>query len=188
MSRLVLINPASERLLTLEQAKSHCKCQHDAENELFLDWIKSAEAYCQKYADRVLLTSTWRWISSQFPCTGKAIDLKIAPVQSISSVSYTNTAGTLVSLPAQDYQLEPDEFAPMLWEGVDASWPATQQGNVSAVTVELVAGFSSRDLVPLQFKQAMYLIIGDWYVHRDMTRIHQEANHLLDQVAIERYV
>lgn len=188
MSRIVLVNPASERLLTLEQAKSHCKCQHDAENDLFLDWIKAAEAYCQKYSDRVLLTSTWQWIGSQFPESGKPIDLGISPVQSISSVIYTDTDGNQVTMAAEDYQLEPTEYAPMLWEGVEASWPATQDWNVSAVTVELVAGWTNRDLVPWQFKQAASLLIGEWYISRDMSRIPDAVHHLLDQVSMDRYV
>jgi uncharacterized phiE125 gp8 family phage protein len=195
MGRLVLITPAAERLVTLDQAKAHCRCQHDAENDLFVDWIKSAEAYCQSYTNRALLTSTYRWIDTGFPCKGKAIDFLISPVQQITGVDYVDAEGNAAALSSGDYQLEAHNMYSKLWEGVGTCWPSTQVGNVSAVTVELIAGYTSKELVPVQFKQAMLLIIGQWYANRSEIIVGTivatppiAANRLLDQVAAERYL
>lgn len=199
MGRLVLVTPATATLLSLEQAKLHCRCQHDAENDLFLEWIKSAEAYCREYTQRALLNSTYRWIGCEFPRDNYGVDapldLLISPVQSITSVSYVDADGEDQELDEDEYQLEAGVIAPKLWPGVDCSWPVTQAGNVSAVTVELQAGYTSLDLVPAQFKQAMRLIIGQWYKQREEIVMGTivatppiAAHRLLDQVLSERYV
>lgn len=192
MPRLVLITPATERLLTLAQAKAHCRVQNDLEDELFTGWIKSAEDYCQSYTSRAMLTSTYRWIGSEFPTDDAgedaAIDLGISPVQGIVSVGYVDESGDSQTLDAEDYQLDPQEIAPKLIPGVESSWPVTQSGNVSAVTVDFLAGYTSKALVPGQFSQAMLLIVGGWYKNREDQTIPEAANRLLDQVISERYV
>ena len=191
MGRTELITASTTRLLTLEQAKLHCRCQHDAENDLFHGWIKAAEAFCQQHTQRALLTSTWRWIGPEFPTLDDEdapIELGVSPIQSISSVTYFDTEGDEIELDAEDYQLEARIIAPRLYPGVDVSWPATQAGRIDAVTVEMVAGYTSLDLVPAQFTQAALLMIGEWYVNRETTQIPEAAIHLLNQVLSERYV
>jgi uncharacterized phiE125 gp8 family phage protein len=190
MGRLVLVTPATSRLITLDQAKLHCRCQHEAENDLFVGWIKSAEAYCQSYTSMALLTSTWRWIGSEFPTLDDEdapIDLLIGPVQSISSVSYVDRNAVDQVLATDEYQLE-NGLVPKLYPGVDDTWPATQAGNVSAVTVQMIAGYTDANLVPAQFSQAILLIVGAHYMNRENPEIPQAANRLLDQVIAERYV
>jgi len=192
MGRLVLISANNERLVTLDQAKKHCRCQNNLEDELFTGWIRSAEAYCQSYTSQAVLTSTWQWIGSEFPVDDDGnddfIDLGIGPVQSVNFISYVDADGDDQEMTEDEYQLDPQEIAPRIVPGIGQSWPATEDGNVSAVIVEFIAGYTSKDLCPAQFSQAMLLIIGGWYKNREDQSIPDAANRLLDQVLSERYV
>lgn len=194
MGRIDLITAASDRLVTLDQAKLHCRCQSNLENDSFIKWIAAAEEYCQAYTGRALLTSTWRWTGSEFPRRG-GLDLLISPIQSITLVTYVDAAGDEQTLDAADYQIEAQLIAPKLWPGVDSPWPVTQCRNIAAVKVNLIAGYTAKELVPAQFTQAMLLIIGQWYKQREEIVVGTIVNtpplaaeRLLDQVASRRYV
>lgn len=188
MGRLVLITANASRLLTVAQAKAHCRCQNDAENDLFTGWIQAAFDYCQRYTSRAILTSTWQYIDCGFPADDEPIDLLISPVQSITSIEYVDTDADDQTLDDEDYQLDAQDIAPKIYVGPESSWPLTQLGKVSAVTVEFIAGYTSIALVPAQFGQAMLLIIGNWYKNREDPGIPAAANYLLDQLICERYV
>ena len=189
MARVELVTPSSTRLLTVEQAKLHCRCQNNLEDSAFSDWIKSAEAYVQDYTRRALLSSTWQWIGEEFPTLDgedAPIDLLISPVQSIVSVTYSDENGDEQTLETDEWQLE-GGLVPKLYPGIVDEWPATEAGNVAAVTVVMTAGYASTDLVPAQFTQAMKLLVGEWFVNRDVTSIPAAVHALLDQVVSERY-
>jgi len=188
---LECINPASQSLLTVEQAKLHCRVQHSGEDAAFVDLIKAAEDFCRIHTSRVSLSSTWRLTLPCFP-EDDAIDLEISPVQSIVSVSYTDTDGDEQEL--EDYQLEKSIIVPRLWPAVGESWPATEEGNRNAVVVEFLAGYDDISKVPAQFAQAMKLMVGQWFAYREeiipgsVTTPPIAAIRLLNQVKSERYV
>jgi len=192
MPRVELVTPANSRLITLDQAKQHCRCQHDAENDLFTGWIKAAEDFVQDYTNRALMTSTWQWIGDCFPSdedgADDAIDLIIGPVQSVASMTYTDVDGVEQTLDAEDYQFQAHPISPKLWPGVDSSWPWTQGEKIDAVRINLIAGYASAERVPARFSQAMLLLIGEWFEKREETSIPDAVYHLLDRLKAERYV
>lgn len=117
--------PASEPV-SLEEAKRHLRVDHDSDDELITGFIVAARWLIEAWTARVLVTQTLLWTMSQDPPSGalpllpmpllilpviltapqvmnKPLELPRSPVQSITSVTQTDTDGTLHTLDAGDY-------------------------------------------------------------------------------------
>lgn len=89
---------------------------------------------------RRLITQTVELVLDEFPTDD--VDLLLPSVQSITSVIYTDTAGSTQTLSASKYALD-SENTPCWLLPVDP-WPATYDG-ANAVRIRYVAGYGAAD-------------------------------------------
>ncbi|WP_455918848.1 head-tail connector protein [Ensifer canadensis] len=85
-----------------------------------------------------------------------------APVSTVSSIKYIDTAGAEQTLADTVYELRNDELEVEIVTKYGQQWPAIQPG--SRITVTAVVGYSD---APAAVKQAMLLYIGDAYENRE---------------------
>ena len=123
---------------------------------------------------RSLVTQTWDLTLHDFP-RADSIRLPLPPVQSITSVKYIDTDGVEQTFAASKYSLSADtHWRARVDLGFDESWPGTRCVP-DAVTVRFVAGYSAtsdsppdlRANVPRPIRQALLLMIGHLYEHRE---------------------
>lgn len=132
------------------------------EDSVILDRIKSATDLIERFTDRILCSQTWEIKLDCFPAW--EIQLPKGPWQSITSVKYYNTAGTLTTLASTGYLL--DDYGGRLSPAVDEEWPATQD-RMNAVEVRWLAGFGATAAsVPIAFKDALITCVLDWIENR----------------------
>lgn len=132
-----------------------------SEDDLILDRIKSATELVEPFSDRILLSQTWEMRFDRFY---DVIRLVMGPWQSITSVKYYSTAGTLTTMDSSDYLF--DDASGRLTPAVNESWPATQN-RIAAVQVRFLSGFgAAATSVPALFKDAVILTVLDWLENR----------------------
>jgi uncharacterized phiE125 gp8 family phage protein len=110
-----ITGPASEPV-TLAVAKAHLRIDHDDENALIEDWIKSARELAEAHTGRRFVTQQVRVTLGAFPCDpDDIIRLPVGPVASVDSLTYTDEAGATQTLAADvEYQAWLDHNPPLL--------------------------------------------------------------------------
>ncbi len=180
MAYTVSTAPASEPVTTAE-AKLSLRVDHSEEDDLIDEYIQAAREYVEGFTNRGLMTQTIKQYYAAFPC---ALDLRFAPIQSVTSVKYYDGANVQQTLVLntdyyQDIITEPGQITP-----VD-SWPTTYT-RPDAVEVEFIAGYANAASVPAKIKQVMYLLIGEMYEVREnsVKRLPTAAEYLLNTVKV----
>lgn len=117
---------------------------------------------------RCLVTQTWDYSLDGFPAEDRPIRLPLAPVQSITSISYTDTAGASQTFASSKWSLSADkDWRPRIDLGYGEAWPSTRDVP-DAVTVRFVAGYGDADTdVPPAIRSALKILIGDLYAQRE---------------------
>lgn len=132
---------------------------------------------------RCLVTQEWDLTLDAFP-SGDCIALPLPPIQSVTSIVYTDTAGATQTLAADKYALSADRaWRPRVDIAWGESWPATRDVR-DAVTVRFVAGYASGNspedgsAVPGAILAAMKLLIAHWYEHREAVNVGNIVNDM----------
>ncbi len=94
------------------------------------------------------------------------------PLQSVSSITWLDTAGNLSTVPSSTYIVDTMSEPGRVALAYGQTWPSTStQGNsispVSGVTVTYVTGYASVTQVPASIKHAILLLVAAWYENRE---------------------
>jgi uncharacterized phiE125 gp8 family phage protein len=166
---LEVVTPPSGYVVTTAQAKTQCRIvpgvgdDDDAINDLILD----AQDYCEKLVPghRQFLAATYKAPCADFWSWDKPLYLPRPPLQSVGSVKYYDTSGTLTTLSSSLYVVRTPWRAPgSITRAPYQTWPAVQPDRRYPVEVTFTCGYTT---VPRTVQRAVLLLVGWWYVHRD---------------------
>lgn len=153
------------------------------EDTLLTRMLAACRKAIEGRVDRQFCTATWRMHMNRFPCE-RVIRLPRPPLQSVTSVKYYDTAGTLQTFDSASYRAlayrEPGQIA--LRDGY--TWPSTIS-EPDAVQIEFVAGYGAADDVDDRAKLAILSLIGTQYENREsivMSGAPVEVPHTLDSL------
>lgn len=162
--------PASEPV-TLAQAKAHLRVDHSDDDALISSLIKAGRAHLEeacavRFSARTNVT---------FKCDNfqDLLRLPEAPVSSIASITYLDTAGVTQTLSDSVYEFRGDGIEAVIVLKPDQTWPAKQLN--SRITVTASVGYST---APDAVTQALLLLIGVWYDNRASVTIGDAASEL----------
>lgn len=159
--------PAAGSLpVNIDDALTHLRVTDSAEDTLVRRLVMAAARVVERRLSRQLLTATWKLYLETFP---DEIELRILPVASVTSITYVDDAGTTQTLSASTYQTDitsPDRPA-RIWPAYGYTWPTLRADTLNAVTVTFTAGYGTADDVPETIKQAILLLAGHYYEHRE---------------------
>lgn len=128
------------------------------EDSVLTGCIIAARQEAEKQQGRQILEATYRLNLDRFPCG--IIYPTIFPITAVNHVKYLDTAGIQQTLDDDLYVFDAFRLTPK------ASWPNTYP-IINAVEIELVAGYESADDVPQATKQAILMLAGHYYEHRE---------------------
>ena len=163
--------------ITLATARLHLRLDTTGsppthpDDALVTNIIKTAREAVEDYTELTLGQTTYALALDEFPVN--AIELGTYPINSITSIIYTDTNGTLQTLSAGQYIFDsyskPSKIFPT------TTWPNTKQVP-NAVIVRFAAGFTdglspNEYPMPLALKQAMLLYIGELYENREAINV-----------------
>lgn len=144
--------------------------------------IAGARRYAEHYTGRSIGSQTLEIALDDFPLCGYPIELPQGPVTSLESVTYTDVAGGMQTLPSP--YLDDFSLPARVFPAYGTVWPATRDVP-NAVKVRYVAGAA----VEPQVKNAMLLHIdahysGNSYTAQQREGILKAVDALLDTVKV----
>ena len=167
---LSLVTAPTVEPLHLDEVKNHLKVDADltADDALIQGLIVAAREWAERYTRRALITQTWDLVLDGFPAV---IWVSKAPLQSITSITYTDSDGDSQTLSSSLYTVEtpagPTAQKGRIVPAYNEVWP-TVRSHINVVTVRFVAGYGDTwNDVPQSIRQAMLLVIGEVYERRE---------------------
>jgi uncharacterized phiE125 gp8 family phage protein len=155
----VVVAPAVEPV-TLAEAKIQCRVDDDdtSFDDDLNHLVKAARVHAEYYCGVYFATQTVRAQCDSFIDMAR---LPMAPVQSVSSIAYIDTAGDPQTVAAETFSLRQDAFEPAIRIKRGQTWPAIEIG--SRITLEAVVGGVPDDDV----RHAMKMLVAHWFVTRE---------------------
>ena len=177
--QLQTVTPPTTNAVALDVAKSHLRVVSDDDDTYIRDQLlPAAEQTIATLTRRQLMAATYRLHLDRFPLGSLPIVLPMAPLVDADSVavSYVDPDGNAATVDGCLVAAwkEPAEVVPP----IGTPWPATQYGRPGAVTVEYQAGHASQAAVPRPLIEAVLLLVGHWYEHRESVVVGTIASEL----------
>lgn len=176
MSSLTLITGPAIDPVSLGEAKAHLKFTSSEEDGLVAGYIIAARTHCEDHTSRVFMTQTWEMkLDANWPTVfdrptvspRTRILLPNPPAQSVTSITYIDTTGTLQTLAPSQYAFSKGDIFGFIEPAYGASWPAVRN-QLETITVRYVAGYgpSPGDL-PEPIRQAILFLVGHYAENRE---------------------
>ena len=101
-----------------------------------------------------------------------------APLQSVSSITYVDTAGATQTLATSEYVVDGATHIGRIYSAYGATWPAVRC-QPRAITVRFVCGYGGNPGdIPEPIRQAMLLLVGHWYENRETVNVDNSTSEL----------
>lgn len=143
------------------------KTGYATDDTLLTMLITAAREYCEQYTGRALATQTLEQMMDSFPDTDY-IELMKPPLQSVTSVKYTNSAGTETTMTlTTQYLVDSESNVGRIVLPYSVTWPTATMYTVNPIKIRYIAGYYASNLIPKSIKQAMLLLVGHWYANRE---------------------
>jgi len=175
---------ATELPLTIEQVRFHLRNEGMRfDDELLKAYIRAAAGYVERTYGLALLTQTIKQYHAEFPATNDTpLLLRVAPLASITSITYTDTAGATQTWSASEYTSGRLDLGGFVVPNINYTCPGSVAALPNAVTVTYTAGFGTKpSSIPAPVTQAMLLMVGDMYQRREdnVVSLPKASEHLL---------
>lgn len=164
--RLSLVTAPTELVVSVDEAKTSVRALTNVndEDELIATLIAAATDRIETITGRALLTQTWDLKLDRWPLG--AIDVPKPPLRSVTSITYVDAAGASQTWTSSLYQVSAPSGSTAdrgrIVPAYGQAYP-TLRPQMDAVTVRFSAGYGSNTSVPAALKQALLLLVGEWY-------------------------
>ena len=161
---------SSELPVTLEMARAHLRNEDlRYDDEYVSALIRAAAAGVEKNYGLALLTQTIRQTHSAFPATSDTpLLLRIAPLISVTSIGYIDSAGNTQTWSASEYASGHFDQTAFIIPKTGYSWPSGLAVRPDAVIITYQAGFGTKaSNVPADIRSALLLLVGYLYDNRE---------------------
>lgn len=175
LPHVVTAQPATEPVSAAEaKAQAHIEADDtDFDTELN-GYIAAARDHVEAYTGTKLVTQT---VSLRCSSWCDLERLPVAPLQSVTSVTYLDSDGVEQTLAASVYESVLVGLVPQIRLKPNQSWPAIRAVS-DAIRVVAVAGYGAASDVPKAVTQAMLLLIGDWFAAREDSIVGSIVNSM----------
>jgi uncharacterized phiE125 gp8 family phage protein len=158
----ITVAPAFEPVV-LADAKAAQRIDTSDEDALLATYLASARAIVEDRTGLKLATQTVKLRAWDFDCN--TFKLPIAPVQSVSSITYVDNDGATQTLSTDVYTTALYGLTPLVSLKYGQSWPSHRCG-LGNVVVTCVVGYAA-DAAPDALRQAIKLLFGDFNQYRE---------------------
>jgi uncharacterized phiE125 gp8 family phage protein len=119
--------------------------------------IKAAREAAQNYQNRAFFTQTWELTFDRFPCM--PIEIPLPPLQSITSVKYTNSEGIETAMNLTDFVIDKRSEPGRIAFKSGKHWPAVTLQSIDSVVIQFIAGYNDITKVPTAVKLAYMVFV-----------------------------
>lgn len=166
---LILTTPPTTEPVTLSEAKLALRVDIDDDDTLIEFYISVARRWVEEVCRPrlALVTQTWKYVADEFP-SSDTLELKVYPLISVTSVTYTDEAGVITTIPSTDYVVDAISEPGRIRLKSTASWPSVTLQVLNGFQVVFVAGYGgSGSSVPHELRQVILLLVAHQYENRE---------------------
>lgn len=166
---LILVTPPTIEPVTLNEAKLALRVDIDDDDILIEFYISAARSWIEEVCRPrlAMITQTWKYVADEFP-SSDTLELKVCPLISVTSVTYTDENGVTSTIPSTDYVVDAINQPGRLRLKSTASWPSTTLQVVNGFAVNFTAGFGAAvAAVRPELRQAILLLVAHQYENRE---------------------
>lgn len=163
---LFRVTDAATEPVTTAEAKAHVRVDHSTDDTMIGTLITAARQWCEQHTRRSFITQTWRIKLDDFPDCDD-IMLPRPPLLAVSSLAYIDGQGASQTWSSSNYVVSTDREPGRLSLAPQGEWPTAQDDRRDAVTITYTAGYGAAAAVPVPIKQAILLLLGHLYEHRE---------------------
>ena len=162
---LRLITAPTVEPVSLETAKSFLRVDTGADDALITSLIAAAREKGEALARRAFITQTLEMIFDVWPSDG-VLRLWRPPLQSVTSIKYTDSDGAQHTLSSADYTVDANNQPGQVWI---ESAPSEELADSGGIVARFVAGYGDAATdVPERIKTAILSLVAYWYETRDL--------------------
>lgn len=158
--------PAAEPV-SLTEAKLHLRVDTDCtdDDNLITALIAAAREMAENYTGRAFISQTWELTLDNFPVG--CIELRPAPLATITSITYQDGDGVVTTLSTSIYEADTYSTPGRACNKWALSWPTAREIQ-NSILVTYTTGYGATSAaVPGPIKAAILLTIGHLYEHRE---------------------
>ena len=193
-----LITPPDEDAITLAEAKEYLRIDTDDEDADIRRMLNAATTEAQRTTDRPFVTATYQLGLNGFPYNGCSafpgrIEFPNAPLQSITSIKYTDTDGNEQTVDAADYIVNTAGQPGFVDPAFGTAWP-TAQLIADSVRIVFVCGYGDDgSYLPEDLSYAIKLMTSHFYENREivstdsMTEVPYTWKSIMAQYSIPEF-
>jgi uncharacterized phiE125 gp8 family phage protein len=174
VTETVLVTAAVEEPVTLAEAKTQCRIDDTVDDTAVLAWTIAAREYVEQVCSRALISSTWDYFLSDWPCDSE-ICLPLGNVSAIASVKYYDTDDTEHTMLTSDYYAILGDRGRVALK-YNRTWPSATVRPARGVVVRYTAGWANAAAVPGSVKSAIKLLVAHWYANREAVVLGNTAS------------
>ena len=162
MTIKIVTAPIAE-LISLEAAKQHLRIDGIEEDIVIQSLITTAREFAENFTSRSLANKTYEYMLTRFP-NENIIKIPNPPVVNVDSITYKDSEGYTATMDPSNYIVDSDSEPGQIVLAYGQSWPIFTPYPVHPIRIRYSAGYQS---LPKPIEQAMLLLIGHWYEHRE---------------------
>lgn len=162
--------PAVLMPLAVDEVAAHLRITDETEHPLLDTYLRVAVDYLERTTGLRLLTQTWTAVLDQgdVPSGSDALELRGAPLASITSIAYVDTGGVSQTWVSSNYVVDTGRQPGRVYPAYLVSWPDVRD-QPQAMTITYVCGWTAATAVPRPIAHALKLLVGHWYENREAT-------------------
>jgi len=127
--------------------------------------IKAVRLYFEEHLlNRALITQIWEYYLDKFPESDDFIEIPKPPLQSITSLIYTDSDGTANTFSSDDYSVDSVSEMGRLVLGYNKSWPTATLTPQNPIKITFTVGYGVATTdVPELIRQGILVYCADMY-------------------------
>ena len=159
-------------IVTLAEAKKHCRAEHFDDDDAYLQALIDAATVNidgpEGWLGRAVREQVLELTIDRFPCAtdyGRpgAVKLPMPTLISVDALEYTATDGTTDTITDFREFGVGAPFGGYILPALSSSWPSVL-GDAGSVRITFTAGYET---IPKTIKHAVLLMVGHWYENRE---------------------
>ena len=170
---LSVVMPPTSDPVSLSEAKAHCREFGSDNDGLIAGYLAAARSHAEVYTGRAFATQTLQLtIDGDWP--EGCIALPRPPLQSVTSIQYTDTSGVLQTLAADQYRVDTTAHQGVIQPAYGVTWPAVRDQS-RTIVVTYVAGYTQ---IPDPIRQAILMLTNHYFENREAVIVGSSATEL----------
>lgn len=161
-----VVTAPTEEPLSLDQVKNHLRVDVGEDDVWLMGAIRAARERAEAVTGRALVTRTLEVTRDGWPA-GAVWVLPCPPLQSVTSIKYTNLAGVEATFDSSNYLVDTRSTPGRVVLKTASGWPSAALREINGVVVRFVAGYGLRGAVPREIIEGMLLAVGEMYENRE---------------------